>query len=569
LIEFLNRISISQDLYMGQSYDDVHAVYCYYGSGIILSGTVLHKILDELDWCTNNAYSQDLTDNIGRCILKSAKLPCSNTASNQNYSAYVDYRFDFDSDIDKLSKSEDFNKTLTVHPVNDLETMLKLQMYFNHVEIAEIKQDIIKHEQNIEQLSCYAPEGCNEIPWPVGVPPPFRPSTRFDVLRWDYFNETHIYLETDNDVVGIMKQDYHDDVQEIINYSISQMQRIYGSSLKYQHLLNGYRQFDPTRGTHYILDLQMLDENKNEIIKRAELMRPLGLVEIITMPFVTDNTKIFLILPLFHDDQQQTIKFLKHCNQTLFDKESRDKLEILLTHIVTTKIELQQTQKWFEPIRKEVELLRHTRVQLSITYHTLFLSGKYYNQFILIDYFQVKLRKNALIFITTPYVDIESDFLNRCRLNVIDSIQVFFPIGFYQYYPNIISRTNNVSQQTIELHKNHGWFNSYSYDNAAFYMNDYINAKYLLRLSNNTDLFDLFHHTDMHILRGPDQSLRHHYKNYKCDQIKQTQDEFGRCLIQREKGIASRSQLAMVIADEEEKQAKRLKSTTKVKKVKK
>jgi hypothetical protein len=42
---------------------------------------VIHKILDELDWCTNNAYSQDLTDNIGRCILKAAKLPCVNTAS--------------------------------------------------------------------------------------------------------------------------------------------------------------------------------------------------------------------------------------------------------------------------------------------------------------------------------------------------------------------------------------------------------------------------------------------------------------------------------------------------------
>lgn len=38
LNEFLNHISINQDLYMGQAFDDVHAVYCYFGSGIILSG---------------------------------------------------------------------------------------------------------------------------------------------------------------------------------------------------------------------------------------------------------------------------------------------------------------------------------------------------------------------------------------------------------------------------------------------------------------------------------------------------------------------------------------------------
>jgi len=37
----LNHISISQDLYMGQPFDDVHAVYCYFGSGIILSGVCI------------------------------------------------------------------------------------------------------------------------------------------------------------------------------------------------------------------------------------------------------------------------------------------------------------------------------------------------------------------------------------------------------------------------------------------------------------------------------------------------------------------------------------------------
>ncbi|CAF4155604.1 unnamed protein product, partial [Adineta steineri] len=197
LNEFLNHISINQDLYMGQPIDDVHAVYCYFGSGIILSGTILRKVLDEIDWCTSNAYSHDLTDNIGRCILKATNSSCVNTASNYKFTAYVNYLLEFDTDIDKLSKNEEFNLTLTVHPVNDLETMLKLQKYFNQVEIDEMTRSISKYEKTIENLSCYAPEGCGNIPWPVGVPPPFKPTSRFDVLRWDYFNETHIYLKTD------------------------------------------------------------------------------------------------------------------------------------------------------------------------------------------------------------------------------------------------------------------------------------------------------------------------------------------------------------------------------------
>ncbi|CAF1062610.1 unnamed protein product [Rotaria sordida] len=562
LNEFLNHISISQDLYMGQAFDDVHAVYCYFGSGIILSGTVLRKILDELDWCTNNAYSQDLTDNIGRCILKAAKLPCTNTASNYKFTAYVNYRFEYDTDIDRLSKSEDFNQTLTVHPINDLETMLKLQKYFNQVEIDEMTKSISKYEETIEELSCYAPEGCGNIPWPVGVSPSFKPPTRFDVLRWDFFNETHIYLKTDNDVINPMDDGDYEDVHEVIDHAIEQLQNKYGIQLKLKKLINGYRQFDPTRGTHYIMDLSLIDKNQIEYIKRVELMRPLGLVEIIPMPFVTETTKIFLILPIYTDEQSIAIRFLRHANKTLFDKETRDKFELLLTHVVVTKHELSQTQKWFDNLRHEIDLLHRTRPQLTVTYHTvLFPSStitRYTHSTYILDFFETKLRTNSLIFLTNPYVNIESDFLNRCRLNVIENVQIFFPIAFYQYHPHIIIRTHHMTDNsTIDLHKSHGWFNSYAFDHFGIYMSDYLNLKKLV-LSNNislssVNLYDLFVQlTDIHILRAPDQSLRVHYKSIKCDSIKRTNIiEYNRCLMQREKGLASRSQLAMIIIENE------------------
>ncbi|CAF0839088.1 unnamed protein product [Adineta ricciae] len=562
LHEFLSHISINQDLYMGQAFDDIHAVYCYFGSGIILSGTVLRKIYDELDWCTKNAYSQDLTDNIGRCVLKTAKLPCTNTASNYQFNAFVDYRFEFDTDIDKLAKSATFNQSLTVHPVQDLETMLKLQKYFNEVEINEMTQEITKYEETIESLSCYAPEGCGNIPWPPGVPAPFKPPTRFDVLRWDYFNETHIYLKTDSEVVDRLKQIDYEDVHEVIDHSVQQLQKKYGTDLKFKHLRNGYRQFDPTRGTHYILDLILIDKSANEIVKRAELMRPLGLVEIVPMPFVTETTKLFLILPIHSDEQSVALRFLSHANKTLFEHETPDKFELLLTHIVYTKQEYSQTQKWFEPLRSEIKLIHQIRPKLTITYHTLLLPSTtiphYSKPMYLLEFFQAKLRTNSLIFITNPYVDIDSDFASRCRLNIIENTQCFFPIAFYQYHPRIIARTHHLTDNsTIELHKFHGWFNSYAYDQIGLYMSDYLNLKKLISYHNITEsssnLYDLFIQlTDMHILRAPDQSLRVHYRPIQCDlTIQSSSIEYNRCLMQREKGLASRSQLAMIVIDNE------------------
>lgn len=46
--------------------------------------------------------------------------------------------------------------------------------------------------------------------------------------------------------------------------------------LRFKKLINGYRQFDPTRGTHYIMDLLLIDQDHIEYTKRVELMRPLG-----------------------------------------------------------------------------------------------------------------------------------------------------------------------------------------------------------------------------------------------------------------------------------------------------
>lgn len=279
----------------------------------------------------------------------------------------------------------------------------------------------------------------------------------------------------------------------------------------------------------------------------------------VPMPFVTENTKLFLILPIYSDEQSMVIRFLRHANRTLFDRETREKFELLLTHVVSTKQEYSQTQKWFEQLRQEVDRIYQTRPQLSITFHTVLLPSSSTSSLAILDYFHTKLRTNALIFMTNPYVDIDVDFLNRCRLNVIENTQIFFPIAFYQYHPQIIVRTHPVTNNsTIELHKAHGWFNSYAFDHFGIYMSDYIHLKKLLSTANmvNTtvNLYDLFvEYTDFHMLRAPDQSIRVHYRTIKCDMNNQLNTkEYRRCLAQQEKGLGSRSQLAMTIVEHEQ-----------------
>ena len=74
--------------------------------------------------------------------------------------------------------------------------------YFDQVELDEIDAQICDIERNIMETVCHTPEGCNSLTWPLGVPSPFKPSSRHEVVRWDYFNETHLFLPNDFEVIS-------------------------------------------------------------------------------------------------------------------------------------------------------------------------------------------------------------------------------------------------------------------------------------------------------------------------------------------------------------------------------
>jgi hypothetical protein len=283
------------------------------------------------------------------------------------------------------------------------------------------------------------------------------------------------------------------------------------------------------------------------------------------MPDVTETTSICLILPIRTNEQSTVRRFLHHANRTIFERETNDRFELVLTHIVTSKHEQSQTLHWFKSIRQQIDVIRQIHTRLNVTYHTLRISSTLPSYDIqtneILDYFHRRVRRHALLLIVNPYTDIESDFLNRCRLNAIEHRQIFFPIAFYQYHPKIIARTQPIANNsTINLHKSHGWFNAYAFEHVALYANDYINLKQILlkyNVTNSTsNIYDLFvQWSNLHVLRAPDQSLRVHYRPVQCESLKRNNpNEFSRCQMQQEKGLASRSQLAMLVIEHERQQ---------------
>ncbi|CAF0897050.1 unnamed protein product [Brachionus calyciflorus] len=581
LLDLVNHLSMSQDLYMGYVENKKESIYCSLSSGIIFSYNVLIKVSSQMEWCTKNSYSENSSDNIGRCVLHSANLACTNTANGRNTTYFSSVNFDFDYSIDQLIFSEKFNQSLTVYRVKDIETMKKLKLYFDVVEMDEIDKEIEFIEQDMMITACDTPEGCDSLIWPLGVPPPYKPTSRHEVIRFDYFNLTHLYFGTDFDVVTIMPESYKTDVEELLTYSLENLNKEIPFRYQFRDLLNGYKQFDPTRGSFYIFDLLLYDTLQEiQIHKRVNVMRQLGLLEIMPMPYVTENQKINLIITFTAENNYQDIlRFFESYQDFVLEiKEIAEKINLIVVYL-TTDNQMPYEKELFAYIGFQIKELtqkyssliettsRIIELNVTVTKINLYFSESY-RQMLVIDHVSKSVSGDGLILMALPCVEFKSEFLNRVRLNTIKNHQVFLPIPFSEFMPSVIYPSNmTYFPSEVEINKNIGYFNMHTYDFVSFYNSDYLESRMNYISSNkivekfvddvtlesiklydySIDLYDLFKsNPKINIIRATDQALKcRWYLMNNCDKPKSSNEEKERCFKQKENSLGTKSQLAL------------------------
>lgn len=346
-------------------------------------------------------------------------------------------------------------------------------------------------------------------------------------------------------------------------------------------LLNGYKQFDPTRGSSYILDL-LLQDNLQDILihKRVNLMRPLSLIEIMPMPYVTESSKINLVITFTTDyNQQDILRFFQSYEDFILEiKEIAEKVNLFVIYLSTNQqIEYEREMYYFvseqikELSKKYSSLVKTTsrilETKVLISNLSMYFSESY-RQLTVIEHISHNISLDGLILMASPCVEMKSEFLNRVRLNTIKGNQVFCPIPFNEFMPSIIYPANmTYFPSEVEINKNIGYFNMHTFDFISFYNLDYIQSRKNFFLRNKIlteeempyklnsihltdhiiDLYELFRtNSDIHILRATDQALKCRWNLIDhCDKPKRSVEEKLRCQRQREYGLGTKAQLAM------------------------
>uniref|UniRef100_A0A3P8X016 Hexosyltransferase n=1 Tax=Cynoglossus semilaevis TaxID=244447 RepID=A0A3P8X016_CYNSE len=542
LSELVGHLSAGQDLYMGRAEEFIggeeKARYCHGGYGYLLSRSLLARLQPHLDTCRNDILSVRPDEWLGRCIIDYLGLSCVEEMTYQY--------FELGKNADpEREDSPEFKNAFTVHPVSEPNLMYRLHKRFSQIELEWTYLQIEQLQMQINNLSDLTPEGKDGVTWPIGINPPFKPRTRFEVINWEYFTEEHIYSCVDGSPKCEIRGADRADVAAILEIAVERLNERYQPQLRFRkrRLLNGYRRFDPTRGMEYMLDLALeaytQKGHSQVIVKRVNLLRPLSAVEIIPMPYVTEATRVQVILPVTAQDQDYVSNFLDMYVMNTLDTHDNVLLTFLFIYDPFDAQRVSQTDV-FAGIKAMIGEVEKRYGDVKIPW--ISVKTEVPSQVKLMDIISKKHPVDTLFFLNW---------------------QVFFPIHFQEYNPAVLYRDQQPSAPSSSFASESmrdGHFDRHVFDEACFYNADYMTARTKMaadildneELLESMDVYDIFvRYSGLHVFRAVEPALIQKYIRRTCNP-RFSEDIYHRCVLSNMEGLGSRSHLAMALFEQEQ-----------------
>ncbi|KAH8293342.1 hypothetical protein KR018_007670 [Drosophila ironensis] len=535
--------------------------YCSLKAGILLSSSVIRKMRNNLEQCVRIGSTSDHSVNIGRCVKYASRVAgCQETFQGmRQYSFSLDAPSRRHRDFAELAKEEAFRNASTVYPVQTPEDFYRLHAHYSKHHLEEVKERGYALEQKSYRIANGSISNkILEIRWPLGVPQPSTPETRHDILTWQLLNGTHSFmpLGTAEQAVAPLTKIEAQDFAKVLEIAL-QYAALKHPALSYHSLHSAYRKFDATRGMDYQLHLSLLEgsgRSRRLWLKSFEVVKPLGRVEVVPSPYVTESTRIAVLLPSFEHQVPDAIEFVEQYERVCMQNQDNTFLLLIFLYrldspskgdedpfkaLKTLALDLSSKYKTDGSRIAWVSIRLPEQLSEQVEPGDWLLHASMYGpqqllSLVVADLALPKIGLESLVLLATPGMIFKADFLNRVRMNTIQGFQVYAPIGF-QMYP---CRWAQFCKEcdTCDVSQSSGYFDRHNHDVIAFYSRDYVQARKLLhpqglpiirsdldidqlllptdasktRPANVESILDMFvaaQHS-VHILRGVEPNLR-------------------------------------------------------------
>lgn len=533
LAGFLRTFNSSEDLYLGQAGTGARNEkgmlglgwgdnFCMGGPSAVLSASTLRKVTPYLEHCLKHLVSIHEDVEVGRCIKHFVGISCTWAFEMQSLFYHNQSR---ERAFTQNLNTKSVRNAITLHPLKRAEYMYRLHSHYKQIKIQDLNFQCVKYQRRLkilDQVSTKGVSNLNEVELVAlnDIKDFHQKLKKKEAPIWEMFTPRKIYSYVTNSPEIGMLSPTKDGMNLVLGQTMSiinqEARKVLHRTLEFKRLNHGYRRYHPMYGMQYMLDLLMkyhrhIGRNRRRMTvhvrHHAYLQQPFGNL-VYSMDDVALDTTVHFILPLT-GRLGPFRTFMANYEEVCLKRNQKTSLIILYFIEVSPSEEHMRIFKYYKD--------KYPKSALD----WIDMQGQF-SRSLALTLGSAQYEKSSLLFFCDVDLQFTSGFIDRCRANTILSRQVYYPIVFSQFTPNI-SPKNLTQKDDKYFSKDAGFWRQYAFGITCQFRTDFdriggFDTTIQGWGMEDVDLYDRFVLSDKHTIhRAQDPGLVHIYHDVKCD----------------------------------------------------
>ena len=364
------------------------------------------------------------------------------------------------------------------------------------------------------------------------------PSSRYEISIWEHFNSTRLFLNYEHMPVVPLPPGLMAGSNTALEVLLNIMNSIEGKPQAFvppYQLIDGYTVTDHSSGVQFNLHVSVhRQEMKDSVEYLGSVFLPFqgaGMAMYTeASPVMERVIHIVLCVAKAHD----LTDFLRFYETTCLHSKSKTHLHVAM---------FGTNSKAETGISRLKQSYPDSGISLYLMGNSPFSYSHGY------DHVAGKLNNDSLMVLFDINFHFTTEFLTHCRMLARQDQQVFFPIAFSFYKPELVQRYAQRPPKSA-ISSDTGFFLRYNYQIVALYVSDYtsIGGFGTTRGNSNDDIrfIDKVLDTKTYAMRALEPFLRRHYKQRSCKGLEGNSHTV--CMNSIADSIASKKVLGALVA---------------------
>ena len=351
---------------------------------------------------------------------------------------------------------------------------------------------------------------------------------------WETFNSRQIFPVSDGQAMRWIHDSTRDGLANVVR-KCKKIAQARGEVQKYHTIrfgndITGQMNVHPLLGAQYIVrmsSIKIIRRKKDEKPKRISAKSTFKLQQPFSSLLYRKNQldlheTVHFIVPLA-GRLENFRRFLSSFEKAFLPYDKHVKLLV----VYFPKLE--------KPSKHKEEFFRYSRRYPKGMFHWLNVNTDTFQRGLALNMGSKYFSRGALLSFVDVDLVFETEFLFRCRGNTKLGQQVYFPVMFSRFHPNISHTGKEMFKDRFTIHRDAGLWRFYSYGQVCVY-NDDVEAVGGFNTTikgwgmEDVDLFEkIVKHGTLDIVRSPDRGLVHVFHKHAACSSKSTLRQLRMC----------------------------------------